>query len=258
MSQDPDWGSRLLTTDGIELATRSWLFDGHARAIVVLVHGLSSTKDHPDIVALASEIRDRGIDVLSYDARGHGESGGFSTLGNLERDDVAAAVVRARSRNTRVVLVGASMGAIATLGYAQTDPDLAGVVVVSIPADWRIPLRVRALLTVALTRTKPGRVIAARRSRVRIHPTWSPPEPPRHVAKRVVTAVPLAIVHGRGDRLIPFRSSLSVSITELPGAHAVVVSGMGHAFDPAGHEAIRSAVDWVLGEKMEVQPSSGA
>jgi hypothetical protein len=61
-----------------------------------------------------------------------------------------------------------------------------------------------------------------------------------------------------GDRLIPFRSSLSVSITELPGAHAVVVSGMGHAFDPAGHEAIRGAVDWVLGEKMEVQPSSGA
>ena len=260
MSEEPAWDSRLLTIDGVELATRSWLFDGDAHAIVVLVHGLSSTKDHPNVVALASKMKDRGIDVISYDARGHGASGGFSTLGDLERNDVAAAVTRARSRNGRVALVGASMGAIASLSYAQTDPDLAGVVVVSSPADWRVPLRVRALLTVVLARTKPGRLIAARRARVRIHPVWNPPEPPQSVAKRVVTAVPLAIVHGRRDRLIPFQSSLSVSITEVPGAHAVVVSGMGHAFDPVGHDAICDALDWVLSTSgtTEEQTKSGA
>lgn len=246
ISADSILDSSLITCDGIELATRSWLFEGRARATVVLVHGLSASKDHPNVVALATKIRSCGVDVISYDARGHGSSGGSSTLGQMERNDVAAAVERARSRHARVVVVGASMGAVAALSYAESDPDLAGVVLVSSPANWRIPLRVRALLMVALTRTKPGRAVAARRSRVRIHHEWNPTEPPRSIAKRVVTTVPLAIVHGRRDRLIPLDSSLSVPSTEIPGTHSVVVPGMGHAFDPAGHDAICNALDWIL------------
>lgn len=72
--------------------------------------------------------------------------------------------------------------------------------------------------------------------------------------------MPLAIVHGRRDRLIPFQSSLSVSITEMRGAHGVVVPGMGHAFDPVGHDAICDALDWVLGTSgtTEEQTKSGA
>jgi uncharacterized protein len=246
MSEQYTRDSRLLTSDGVELAIRTWPFEGEPRAIVVLVHGLSSTKDHPHVVALAEMIRDRGFDVMSYDARGHGESGGYSTLGDLERHDVAAAVAAARNHHARVALVGASMGAIAALAYAATDPELAGVVVVSSPADWRIPFRLRALLTVAFARTRPGRLVAARHTHVRIHPVWNPTEPPRLVASRVVNAVPLAIVHGRRDRIIPFHFSLGVSPTELPSAHAVVVPGMGHAFDPVGHLAICDALDWVL------------
>jgi pimeloyl-ACP methyl ester carboxylesterase len=247
MSENSTGASRLLTSDGVELATRSWEFDGQARAVVVLVHGLSSSKDHPHVAALAALIRDRGIEVMSYDARGHGESGGYSTLGDLERNDVAAAVAQARTRHRQVALIGASMGAIAVLAYGETDPDLAGIVVVSSPADWRIPFRIRALLTFALARTGLGRTFAARHGRVRIHPVWNPTEPPRSVVRRVVASVPLAIVHGRRDRLIPFHFSLSLSVSDLPSAHAVVVPGMGHAFDPAGHVAICDALEWVLG-----------
>ena len=239
-------GTRLLTSDGVELATRFWACDGEPRAIVILVHGLSSTKDHPHVVGLAERIRARSLDVLSYDARGHGESAGLCTLGDLERHDVAAAVAYARSSHSRVALVGASMGAIAVMAYAATDPDLAGVVVVSSPADWRIPFRVRALLTVILARTKLGRFVAERHTHVRIYPEWNPTEPPRSVAKRVVSTIPLAIVHGRNDHLIPFHFSLGVSSSEIPDAHAVVVPGMGHAFDPVGYQAICDALDWTL------------
>ena len=77
-----------------------------------------------------------GFDVVSYDARGHGRSTGESTLGDLEQHDVAAAVALARTRSSDVVLVGASMGAIAALRYAATDPELRGVVAVSCPARW--------------------------------------------------------------------------------------------------------------------------
>jgi alpha-beta hydrolase superfamily lysophospholipase len=246
MVENPMEGSRLMTADGVELATRSWSSTGEARAIVILVHGLSSTKDHPHVVGLAERLRTRSLDVLSYDARGHGESGGLSTLGDLERNDIAAAVTFARGRQNRVALVGASMGAVAALAYAASDPDLAGVVVVSSPADWRIPFRIRALLLVILARTKLGRFVSERHSHVRIYPEWNPSEPPRSVAKRVASSVPLAIVHGQNDHLIPFRFSLGVSITQVPDAHAIVVPGMGHAFDPVGYGPICDALEWVL------------
>jgi uncharacterized protein len=246
MSKMPIEDARLLTSDGVELATRSWSLDGEPRAIVILVHGLSSTKDHPHVVGLAECIRARSLDVLSYDARGHGESGGLCTLGDLEHNDVAAAVLHARTTHSRVALVGASMGAVAAMAYAATDPELAGVVVVSSPADWRIPFRIRALITYILARTKLGRSFAERHTHVRIYPEWNPTEPPRSVAKRVVSTIPLAIVHGRNDRLIPFHFSLGVSSTEIPDAHAVVVPGMGHAFDPVGYLPICDALDWAL------------
>jgi pimeloyl-ACP methyl ester carboxylesterase len=248
MPEMPVKGARLLTSDGVELATRTWSSSGEPRATVILVHGLSSTKDHPHVVGLAECLRSRSLDVLSYDARGHGESGGLCTLGDLERHDVAAAVAHARNGQMPVALVGASMGAVAVMSYAATDPELAGVVVVSSPADWRIPFRIRALITVVLARTRLGRLFSERHTHVRIYPEWNPTEPPRSVAKKVASTVPLAIVHGRNDHLIPCHLSLGVSNTEMPDAHAVVVPGMGHAFDPVGYQSICDALDWALND----------
>ena len=178
MSVESNRHPLLRTSDGVDLATRTWLAEGGAPAVVVLVHGMSASKDHPHVVALAEDIQRRGFDVIAYDARGHGESGGLSTLGDLERHDVAVVVDWGRTRNTNVAVVGASMGASAALQHAVSDPDLSGVVVVSSPAEWRLPLRLRALLTIALARTAPGRWFAARHSGVRIHPNGMHPNPP--------------------------------------------------------------------------------
>ena len=61
----------LTTSDGMDLAVRSWSATGEPRASVVLVHGLAATKDNPELVAVATSLQDRGFDVLAYDARGH-------------------------------------------------------------------------------------------------------------------------------------------------------------------------------------------
>src|SRR5207248_8073257 len=124
------------------------------------------------------------LHVVSYDARGHGQSEGDCTLGDLERLDVAAAVASARRHSPRIVLVGASMGAIAVLRYAVTDADLAGVVSVSSPAAWRVPRTARCLLAARLPRTPPGRWLAARLSTLRISLRWSNPDPPRRLPAR--------------------------------------------------------------------------
>jgi alpha-beta hydrolase superfamily lysophospholipase len=242
-------GGSLLTGDGVELATRAWLVERGAEAIVVLVHGLAATKDDPSVVALAVRLNDSGFDVVSYDARGHGDSGGYSTLGDLEHHDVAAAVAWARHRSSRIVLVGASMGGVAVLRYVATSPDVAGVVAVSSPAEWRMPLRARALLTAGLTRTKPGRWVAARHQ-VRIHPVWTAAEPPRSLVARVTP--PLAIVHGGKDRLVPSSAALELYRSVEGRRRLVLVPEMGHAFDPAGHSAICDAVDWVLEQSADL------
>jgi pimeloyl-ACP methyl ester carboxylesterase len=234
----------LVTADGVQLAARSWRPDAPADTTVVLVHGFAASKDNAHVVALARQLCDRGFDVISYDARGHGESGGTCTLGDLERLDVAAAVAWAASRSPRVVLVGASMGGIAVLRHAATGVDVAGLVVVSSPSEWRMPLRARALLTGGLTRTRPGRWVSARRLRVRVDRVWTAAEPPRSLAARVTS--PLVIVHGERDRLIPSRMAMDLYDGGRGERRLVLVPGMGHAFDPLGHDAISEAIDWVL------------
>jgi alpha-beta hydrolase superfamily lysophospholipase len=244
--ESPERGSispRLRTEDGVELATRSWPLPVGARAAVVLVHGLAANKDDLRVVALAEELSALGFEVLAYDSRGHGQSGGLCTLGHLERFDVAAAADSVRSRGVPIVVVGASMGAVATLAYAATAPDIAGVVAVSSPAEWRLPFRPRSVLTATLARTKAGRHFAHRKMNVRIAP-WSSPEPPRALLDRV--ECPLVIVHGGRDPIIPISHGLESALQADERRSIAVVPHMGHAFDPAGYPQICDAVAWVL------------
>jgi pimeloyl-ACP methyl ester carboxylesterase len=237
----------LSTADGLALVADAWLTREPATAAVVVVHGFAGHRHDATVVAMAHELRAEGLCVLAYDMRGHGESEGLCTLGDLERLDVAAAVAAARDLAPRVVLVGASLGAIAVLRYAvgvPEDPerDLAGVVTVSAPAQWHLTTP-RTALAAALTRTRIGRSLARRRG-VRLDRRWSRPEAPDALAARLT--VPLAVVHGRDDRFMP-TSEAQVLHDAAPGHRRLdLVTGMGHAYGTRGLEPIREAVAWCL------------
>ena len=235
-------GPLLWTVDGVPLATRCWTSES-VRGAVVLVHGLTGSKDDPRIVMLAEELHTRGFDVLAYDARGHGGSGGRCTLGHRERHDVAAAVAWAKKRSENTVVIGASLGAIAALSYAATVRDLTGVVAVSSPADWRLPLRPRSFLTAGLARTSIGRAYVRSRMNVRIA-RWSSPESPRSLIHQV--GCPLVAVHGLRDPIIPASMGLGTLLRGHPLRSAVLVSSMGHAFDPVGIGPICEALEWAM------------
>jgi pimeloyl-ACP methyl ester carboxylesterase len=237
----------LLTSDGIALAGLHWPPSTNPPvAAVVLVHGLAARKDHPHIEALAGRLQENSFDVLSYDARGHGASEGTYTLGDLEHLDVESAAAWAGERGVPTILIGASLVGVAVLRYACDHPELTGVVIVSSPAEWRIPLRLRAVLTVGLVRTRPGRWIARRRMGVRIRSGWRAADPPQTLTDRV--ASPLAVVHGRRDALIPVRRGLKLHLRADSRRYVVLAHDMGHAFDPKGHDAICAAVDWTLAQ----------
>jgi uncharacterized protein len=240
--------AQFTTTDDVVLTGRSWLRTDAPRAAVVLVHGFSSSTDDPNIRALAEALHDYGVDVVCYDARGHGTSEGHSTLGDLERYDVAAAVEAARDRSDRVVLVGASMGAIAALRYAAANDGIAGVVSVSCPSRWLLPRNVHGVFAAGLTRTRIGRAVASRWMRVQIAPRWTNPAPPVELVPRI--RAPIAFVHGAADRFIPASAAEELFALAHEPRRLQVVPAMGHAFEPQSVPAVRDSVDWTLDHSM--------
>ncbi|WP_240969052.1 alpha/beta fold hydrolase [Streptomyces sp. HNM0575] len=81
-----------------------------AAGAIVLAHGFSGSVDRPAL-RRAVEVFTRYGAVVSFSFRGHGRSGGHSTVGDLEVLDLAAAVSWARSLgHERVATVGFSMG----------------------------------------------------------------------------------------------------------------------------------------------------
>jgi pimeloyl-ACP methyl ester carboxylesterase len=234
----------LTTDDGVTLTAHHHPAAGRGRAAVVLVHGFTASKDHPEVVAVAEALAAAGHHVISYDARGHHRSGGLCTLGDAEWLDVQAAIGAARGIHDRIITVGASMGGIAVLRHGVTDPEVAGVVTVSAPAEWRLPKNARALLAMLLTRTRLGRRFAARKLGVRIHPTWSDPAPPVTLAERL--RVPLAVIHGDADQMIPQVAATRLAARATGASRIEIVRGMRHAFDPRSIPAILGAVDWML------------
>ncbi len=241
-------GPALRAVDGTVLATRCWLSSEPADAIVVISHGLTANKDDPKVVALAARLHEIGYDVVTYDSRGHGQSGGLCTLGKHEVQDVAALVQWARSRTRRVVLVGASMGAVGVLSYAAKDSALTGVVAVSSPGAWRLPFRARSLITAGLARTTPGRRWAKRKMNVRIAP-WGSPEP-AHVHLGSVQC-PVVVIHGEQDPIIPWNASLAKEVVEGPRRELILVPSMGHAFDPV-------SLGWICGATVRLVGDSVA
>ncbi|HYX41452.1 MAG TPA: MFS transporter, partial [Pyrinomonadaceae bacterium] len=119
------------STDGNQLS--GWYLPARTHGVtVIMTHGLFRSR---------YEMLDRGIElwragygVLLYDLRRHGRSPAeFSTIGYDERHDVAAAVafVRTRAPGEKIVLMGVSMGAAATLlaaAEAANDKDIIAVV----------------------------------------------------------------------------------------------------------------------------------
>ena len=242
----------LTTTDGLALIGRQWLTEEAPEAAVVIVHGFSASSKCPNVELLACALHGDGFDVITYDARGHGGSAGESTLGDHEEHDVAAAVSLARTRAARVVVVGASMGGIAALRYAVTDDEVAGAVIVSCPAAWRLPRNVRGILGATMTRTWLGRRMTARMCGVRVASRWTNPLPPVELAARV--SVPVAYVHGTADRFISSRDAIELANATAEPRRVTLVPGMGHAFEPTAIEPLREAVAWVLGAGAHSSP----
>jgi alpha-beta hydrolase superfamily lysophospholipase len=246
----------LVTGDGVRLAARWWEPDVVTGDAVVLVHGFAARKDEPGVEQVARRLVAAGHAVLTYDSRGHGESEGLCTLGELERLDVDAAVGAAAGHADRVVVVGTSMGGVAVLNYmaaAATIDQISGnggiggargAVVVATPARWQIPRTWRGAASVMLTQTGAGRAVAARRFQTRLAVRPDRGDPPIELIR--VVGRPVAVVHGLADRFLSPAAATALFTAAQEPRRLDLVPGMGHGFCMAALGPVEAAVAWVV------------
>ena len=113
--------------EGVDLS--AWFFQnpGEGDCAVVMLHGYGGEKT--EILGASPVFWDRGCHLLSYDARGHGESSrALLTFGAHERDDLRLATAWLATRTglplSEIGLMGWSYGAATSI---QAAPELSGL-----------------------------------------------------------------------------------------------------------------------------------
>lgn len=244
----------LLTSDGVPIAAEHRpAADGGAPLAIVVAHGFTGALERP-AVRRAADVFTRYGGVVTFSFRGHGGSGGRSTVGDLEVLDLAAVVGWARALGyPKVAVVGFSMGGSVVLRYAAgaaaAAPGVDAVVSVSSPARWYYR-GTPSMRRVHWAVTRPaGRLVSRFGFGTRIRAAdWDPV--PRSPVESVplIAPTPLLIVHGDQDPYFPLDHphSLAAAAGE-DGAELWIERGFGHAENAADTALLRRIGGWLTG-----------
>ena len=218
-----DYEDVAFPSTGDAIPLRGWFLPaaGSGR-VVLIVHGRNSTRtgDSGELVPHAAALVARGYNVLAFDFRGHGESGGLRyTLGAAEQRDVLGAVAFLEQRGFAPAHMGFwahSMGAATVLLAAAASPAAVHTVV----ADSSFA-RLDDLLAEQLPRTSglPGffnpPILFFARAVFDSDASIVNPED-------VVAGMPpdsLFIIHAEGDRLIPVDHAHRIAAAAGPAVY---------------------------------------
>ncbi|MEU9581287.1 alpha/beta hydrolase [Streptomyces chilikensis] len=214
---------------------------------IVVAHGFTGDLERPHVRRIARSFSHSAA-VITFSFRGHGASGGRSTVGDKEVLDLAAAVAWARELgHRRIATVGFSMGGSVVVRHAALpDAGVAAVATVSGPARWyyRGTAAMRRLHWVVLRPA--GRLVGRLALRTRIHHRdWDPVPPSPVESVPLIAPTPLLVVHGDSDPYFPLDHPLS--LVEASGGHAEFwrEEGMGHAENATGEELARRLGTWL-------------
>lgn len=253
---------------------------GGAGTAIVVAHGFTGAVDRPAIRRAARVFAQRAA-VITFSFRGHGRSGGVSTVGDREVQDLAAAVAWARSLgHDRVVTVGFSMGGSVVLRHAALyterpavvrtaplpaapDVTLGGiearkgraearaaahadaVVSVSAPARWyyRGTAPMRRLHWIVTRPT--GRLVGRYGFGTRIdRRDWDPVPLSPVAAVPLIAPAPLLVVHGDQDPYFPLDHPRMLAEAAGGAAELWIERGMGHAENAADESLLTRIADW--------------
>lgn len=224
----------LVTQDGVPVETVHLpgpAGSGPGALAIVMAHGFTQSWQRPAVWKIAQRFN-RTAGVVTFDFRGHGRSGGLSTLGDKEIYDLDVAVRYARQLGyERVATAGFSMGASVALRQAGLLGGVDAVVSVSGPGHWfyRGTVAMRRVHFAAERRA--GRLFAKHVLNTRISADgWPSPEPePPAVAAARISPVPVLIVHGDRDLFFPAEHGRELYNGAREPKELWLLPGFGHA-----------------------------
>lgn len=232
----------LRTADGVRLSALH--VPGRGDTAVVVAHGFSGSLRKPGLQAVVAGLS-AYAGVLAVESRGHGRSGGRSTMGDREVLDVDAAVARARELGYRqVATCGWSMGGSAVLRHAalhgtelwphlgpplrlRTRPD--AVISVSATSRWWVRDTERMRRLHWLVEQRSGRAVTRTLLRTRLARRWDVvPASPIEVVARIAPT-PLLLVHGERDEYFPVEHPQALAAAAGQPSELWLLPGLGHA-----------------------------
>jgi uncharacterized protein len=196
---------------------------------VVLCHGVWTGRR--ECLPLALRFLNAGYNVLCFDFRAHGMSGGrFTSVGHHETNDVIGAVEYLAQRPEvdaeRIGVVGFSMGAAATIQAAARCPRIAAVVSDSAYASFVDAARYSFDLVTRLPHY-PMAPVAMAWARWIMHVDPTRLRPVDLIGR--ISPRPVLITHGMDDEIVPVRHAYTLfkaaeepkELWVVPGAHHV-------------------------------------
>jgi fermentation-respiration switch protein FrsA (DUF1100 family) len=219
---------------------------GNKDLAIVVAHGFTLSWQRPSVWRIANRLN-RVAGVLSFDFRGHGRSGGLSTLGDREINDLDVVVRWARELGyRRVAAVGFSMGASIVLRHAGLVGGVDAVVSVSGPGRWYYRGTESMRRVHFAVEHRIGRYVTRRWLKTRISPEgWKlVPVSPAEAAARI-SPVPLLIVHGDKDHYFPPEHARQLYRAAGEPKELWIMPGMGHAEAACGQELTDRIGRWV-------------
>jgi len=196
---------------------------------VVLCHGIWTGRR--ECLPLALKFHSAGYNVLCFDFRAHGLSGGrYTTVGHNETNDVIGAVEYLAERPEvdaeRIGVIGFSMGAAATIQAAARCPKIAAVVSDSAYASFLEAARYSFQL---ITRLPHGPIapIAMQWAKWIVNVDASRLRPVDVISR--IAPRPILITHGVLDEIVPIRHAYTLfkaaeepkDLWTVPGAYHV-------------------------------------
>lgn len=185
------------TRDGIEI--RGVHLQSDNRTLLIYCHGFLGGKNYLHIQRWAQMLAE-DMDVIVFDFRGHGESGGATTLGEKEVLDLDAVVNYAAAFGyARIVVMGSSMGGAVSIRYAAESnrPDA----VITLGAFANKHFSRMAMAGLGLLKWSVSRRVMHHTYTTRIEHALPPYNPRDFVAR--ISPRPLLVLHGEYDPLIP-------------------------------------------------------
>ncbi|WP_051062336.1 alpha/beta hydrolase [Ilumatobacter nonamiensis] len=259
------------THDGLEQLRRRWTPES-PRAAMLLVHGIGEHSGRYEHVGAA--FAEAGVDVLSFDQRGFGETAGRRAHVETFDEflvDVQDLLDDRRSLRVPVILMGHSLGGLVVTAYLVSDRPLPDLAVLSAPALSAELPRWQRIAAPVLGRIAPGLNIPvdfdgsvlSRDEAVQTAYENDPLRVPASTAglgreslkkmKEVAgkldrLTVPTYVLHGSDDTLV--RPTASEPLAILPNVTRRVWDGLRHEClnEPERDEVIAEIVAWLDAE----------